>query len=154
MLRRLHELHNADVASFGIHSRKRVGFRVGARLSASLDPGHTCRKVASHIFCFRMLHRVRCFPSIIEHPILRENPSAFVLQRCRILICSGMSSWQPPVSSANGSTAAAALRAAVSRITHPHERLLVIVGAHYGLIGYDIPTVGRLCAAPISGCGS
>ena len=23
-----------------------------------------------------------------------------------------------------------------------------------GLIGYGIPTVGRLCAAPISGCGS
>ena len=62
---------------------------------------------------------------------LRENPSAFVPQRCRILVCSGMSSWQPPVSSANGSTAAAALRAAVSRITHPHERLLVIVGAHH-----------------------
>ena len=44
-----------------------------------------------------------------------------------------MSSWPapPPVSTANGSTAAAALRAAVSGITDPHERLLVIVGAHH-----------------------
>ena len=73
-IKRTHTKCFVRAKTFGIHSRKRVGFRVGARLSASLDPGHTCRKVAtnSHIFCFRMLDRVRCFSSVyIEHPILR-----------------------------------------------------------------------------------
>ena len=38
---------------------------------------------------------------------------------------------QPPLSTANGSTAASALQAALARITDPHRRLLVIVGAHH-----------------------
>ena len=43
------------------------------------------------------------------------------------------SSWpaQAPVSTANGSTAALAFQAAIRMITDPHERLLVIVGAHH-----------------------
>jgi hypothetical protein len=39
---------------FGIHSRKRVGFRVGARLSVSLDPWTYVPQSGCHIFCFRM----------------------------------------------------------------------------------------------------
>ena len=38
---------------------------------------------------------------------------------------------QPPVSTANGSAGASALQAALARIADPHERLLVVVGAHH-----------------------
>ena len=37
--------------------------------SGGVDLPHVA---ASHIVCFCMLGRVRCFPSIIEHPILQE----------------------------------------------------------------------------------
>ena len=72
------------------------------------------------------------------------------------------SSWpsQPPVSTGNGSTAALAFQAAIRMITDPHERLLVIVGAHHfggdandpirSIVG-DVPWGGALLieASPV-----
>jgi hypothetical protein len=69
--------------SLSLHSSSLVR---STRVSFALQqtPLHTCRKVASHIFCFRLLDRVRCFPSIIEHPLpyrlaILSAPACFVV---------------------------------------------------------------------------